>query len=119
MTAFRKLDDTKALKAAKLLDCLRSQSVLLIRIGPMIFCEWSHDGRLRAQRIDGPGAPVMYRSFYEADTLRFHSLDFNNDQTQDPGLVHFSSQSGGWQARARAFIRLHTGIQMALSEVTL
>ena len=118
-TALRKLDDTKSLKAAKLLDCLKNQSVLLIRIGPIIFCEWSHDGRLRAQRIDARGAPVMYRSYYEAEALRFHSLDFNDGQTQDPGLVHFSSQKGGWQARARAFIRLHTGIQMSLSEVTL
>jgi hypothetical protein len=103
-TALRTLDDTKSLKAAKLLDCLKNQSVLLIRIGPMIFCEWSHDGRLRAQRIDARGAPVMYRSYYEAEALRFQSLDFNDGQTQDPGLVHFSSQKGGWQARARALI---------------
>ena len=112
------LDNAKQLKYAKLFSAASSQSVLLLRIGPIIFCEWSHDGRLRAQRLDAPQAPSLYKSYYDADTLRFVSLDFNNGQTQDPGLVHFSSSTGGWQERGRLFIQKQIGIRMAQAEVT-
>ena len=114
----KRLDDTKQLKYAHLLGSESSQSVLLIRIGQIIFCEWSHNGRLRAQRIDSPAAPTMYKTYYESDALRFESLDFNNGLTQDPGLVHFNSPNGGWQERARLFIQKATGIRITQAEVT-
>lgn len=114
----RRLDDTKQLKYANLHGSESSQSILLLRIGQIIFCEWSHNGRLRAQRIDSPTSPSMYKTYYESDDLRFQSLDFNNGLTQDPGLVHFSSQSGGWQDRARLFIQKQTGIRITQKEVT-
>lgn len=115
----RRLDETKQLKYANLLGVTdATQSVLLIRIGQIVFCEWSHNGRLRAQRVDAQYAPKMYESYYYADNLRFTSLDFNNKQTQDPGLVHFSSQTGGWQDRARLFIQKNIGLKMSLKEVT-
>ena len=117
-TVLKRLDDTKQLKYARLLGSESSQSVLLIRIGQIIFCEWSHNGRLRAQRLDSPSAPKMYWTYYDSDTLRFESLDFNNGITQDPGLVHFSSQNGGWQDRARLFIQKQIGIRITQAEVT-
>jgi hypothetical protein len=113
----KRLDDTKQLKYANLLGSESSQSILLIRIGQIIFCEWSHNGRLRAQRIDSPDSPAMYKTYYESEDLRFQSLDFNNGSTQDPGLVHFSSQNGGWQERARLFIQKQTGIRITQAEV--
>ena len=114
----KRLDDSKQLKFANLLRSEASQSVLLIRIGQILFCEWSHNGRLRAQRIDSALAPTMYRPYYESDDLRFQSLDFNNGQLLDPGLVHFNSTSGGWQDRARVFVRKQTGIRLTQAEVT-
>lgn len=114
----KRLDDTKQLKYANLLGSESSQSILLIRIGQIIFCEWSHNGRLRAQRIDSPVSPAMYKTYYDSESLRFQSLDFNNGLTQDPGLVHFSSQSGGWQDRARLFIQKQIGIRISQAEVT-
>jgi len=114
----KKFDDSKQLKFANLIGSEASQSVLLIRMGQMIFCEWSHNGRLRAQRIDSSLAPVLYKNFYESDDLRFQSLDFNNGQLQDPGLVHFSSSTGGWQDRARVFVLKQTGIKLTQAEVT-
>jgi hypothetical protein len=114
----KRLDDTKQLKYANLLGSESSQSILLIRIGQIIFCEWSHNGRLRAQRIDSPASPAMYKTYYESEDLRFQSLDFNNGSTQDPGLVHFSSQNGGWQERARLFIQKQIGIRITQAEVT-
>jgi hypothetical protein len=113
----KRLDETKQLKYANLLGSESSQSILLIRIGQIIFCEWSHNGRLRAQRLDLPSAPTMYKPYYDSDTLRFESLDFNNGITQDPGLVHFSSQNGGWQERARLFIQKQIGIRITQAEV--
>jgi hypothetical protein len=114
----KRFDDTKQLKYAHLLGSESSQSILLIRMGQIIFCEWSHNGRLRAQRIDSPVSPAMYKTYYDSESLRFQSLDFNNGLTQDPGLVHFSSQSGGWQERARLFIQKNIGIRMTQAEVT-
>ena len=116
--ALKRLDVTKQLKYANLLASEPSQSVLLLRIGHLIFCEWSHNGRLRAQRIDAPTSPSMYASYYESSDLRFTSLDFNNGQLQDPGLVHFSSPAGGWQDRARVFIQKQTGLRVTQAEVT-
>lgn len=115
--ALRKIDRSNELKYAKLFGSDSSQSILLLRIGQILFCEWSHNGRLRAQRVDSALAPAMYKSYYESDDLRFKSLDFNNELLQDPGLVHFSSQSGGWQDRARVFVQQQTGIRLSQAEV--
>ncbi len=116
--ALKRLSDTRHLKYANLLGSSANQSVLLIRIGSMIFCEWSHDGRLRAQRVNSSLAPSLYKSYYESNNLKFQSLDFNNEQLKDPGLVHFSSTTGGWQERARIFIQKHTGVKLSQTEVT-
>lgn len=96
----------------------QNQSVLLLRMGHILFCEWSHNGKLRAVRVDAISAPKLYQQKYESDSLRFESLDFNSGQNQDPGLIHFSSGSGGWQDRARQFIRRQLGHNLMLSDVT-
>lgn len=115
--ALKKYDSTGQLKYSHLFGSDSTQSVLFIRIGQLLFCEWSHDGKLRAQRVDALNAPRMYELNYESDALRFQSMDFNNDLNQDPGLIHFSSQNGGWQERARIFIHKNTGIRMTQAEV--
>jgi hypothetical protein len=115
--ALKKYDSAGQLKYANLAGSDSTQSVLFIRIGQLLFCEWSHDGKLRAQRVDASTAPRMYERHYESDELRFESMDFNNNQNQDPGLIHFSSQNGGWQERARIFIQKNTGIRMTQGEV--
>jgi hypothetical protein len=45
-------------------------------------------------------------------------MDFNDGQTQDPGLIHSHSDIGRWQDRARNFIKKHLGHNVPLSEVT-
>ena len=113
----KSLDDSNQLKFANLLASDPTQSVLLIKIGSILFCEWSHNGRLRAERFGSPESPAMYKPYYYAEDLRFESLDFNYGQLQDPGLVHFSSQTGGWQERASSFIQKQTGIRMPRAEL--
>lgn len=116
-TVLKRLDESKQLKFANLLASDSSQSVLLIKIGSILFCEWSHNGRLRAERFGSADSPAMYKPYYYAEDLRFESLDFNNGQLQDPGLVHFSSQTGGWQDRANTFIQKQTGIRISKAEL--
>ena len=84
----------------------------------IIFCEWSHSGRLRAGKEDAPTIPRLYENAYGGAELRFNSMDFNDGLLDDPGLVHFSSSAGGWQERARNFIRKHLGHNLPLSEVS-
>jgi hypothetical protein len=109
---------SKDLKCAKLTGATADQSVLLLKMGGIIFCEWSHNGRLRAQRVNARIAPKLYQRSYDAPDLRFESLDFNSGQNEDPGLVHFSSDTAGWQRRARNFINSNVGINVPLNEVT-
>ena len=94
------------------------QSVLLLKMSNIIFCEWSHSGRLRAGKEDAPTIPRLYENAYGGAELRFNSMDFNDGLLDDPGLVHFSSSAGGWQERARNFIRKHLGHNLPLSEVS-
>lgn len=108
---------SKDLLCAELTGVSANQSVLLMKIGDIIFCEWSHNGRLRAQRINSPLAPELYKRSYHGPDLRFESLDFNNELNEDPGLRHFSSDSAGWQRRARDFIAKNVGVNVPLSEV--
>ncbi len=117
-SVLRRVDGSKQLRSSNLIGANSSQSVLLIRIGQLVFCEWSHNGKLRAQRIDAPSSPLMHKSYYDAEDLRFMSLDFNNGLNQDGGLVHFSAESGGWQERARLFIQKQTGVRLTQAEVT-
>lgn len=88
-----------------------SQSVLLLRIGNIIFTEWSHNGSLRAYDVNNPEAPELYKNQYSVEALkRLPSMDFHNGQNQLPQLRHSHSHLGSWQNTARRFIRHYTGV---------
>jgi hypothetical protein len=96
-----------------------NQSVLLLRIGDLIFTEWSHNGSLRAYQ-DGFSGPRLYESSYNAAELRaMESLDFHEGLNERPQLIHASSANGTWQRKARDFIRRKTGVQMQDREILL
>lgn len=85
-------------------------------MGNVLFCDWSHQGRLRAVPVSSKQAPKLYQPEYELFQLRFPTtLDFNQGQMDDPGLVHFESKLGGWQEVARHFISQHVGIELPLT----
>lgn len=89
------------------------QSVLLLRIGHMIFMEWSHNGSLRASAYTDTGVPAMYLHEYRGEELReVASYDFHNGQNQRPELRHMNSDGGTWQRKARDFIAQHTGVRL-------
>jgi hypothetical protein len=89
------------------------QSVLLLKIGDLVFTEWSHNGSLRAYRDNDPRAPVLYLAKYQGNSLRAsESMDFHGGLNANPELRHMNSQGGTWQRKARDFIRRHTGIHL-------
>lgn len=94
------------------------QSVLLLRIGHLVFTEWSHNGALRAYHEDEPGGPRLYLSYYDADKLRgLSSMDFHYGANANPELRHMNSSGGTWQRKARDFIQRHTGLYISDREI--
>lgn len=97
-----------------------NQSVLLLRIGDLVFSEWSHSGSLRAYPEDDSGAPRFYQLSYHGQTLReAQSLDFHGGLNMRPELRHTHSEYGTWQRKARDMIRQRTGIHLGDWEILL
>ncbi len=88
---------------------LPNHAVLLMRIGNLTICDWSHDGRCIVWPHEDSEAPRLYRARYVSGQLA---------PTQAPkgGLqvTHHHSQGYAWQRKIAAFIRQKTGI--AISE---
>lgn len=103
---------------------LSNHSVLLLRLGPLVLCEWSHNGSLRAWRRDQGDAPPLYDREYLAHELRKPSLPFpNNPETgkggspDGEGLRHQGAERGLWQGCALELIAQHAGIRLSLRDV--
>jgi hypothetical protein len=97
----------------------REHSVLLIKIGGLVFSEWSHDGSLRVHEEDDSAAPTLYKPEYDGEGLRnAGSMDFHDQRLTSPKLTHHGSEYGYWQRIARDFIKKHTGIYLKDSEIT-
>jgi hypothetical protein len=87
-----------------------NQSMLLLRIGHVVFMEWSHNGSLRACLTADASAPALYQPEYNVNDLRrVQSLDFHNGMNERSQLAHMGSERGNWQRKARDFIAHHTG----------
>lgn len=92
---------------------LPQQSVLFLRIGHLVFTEWSHSGSLRACQQGDPHLPAMYQSEYHGAKVReIPSMDFHSGMNQNPQLSHMNSEGGTWQRKARDFIAHHTGVRL-------
>ncbi len=88
-----------------------AQSVLLMRMGELVFSEWSHNGKLRAAEMGSRQAPRMYDKAYDAESLRFRSLRFiAANGTEHAGLPHLRSETRWWQDTAARFIRSQLGV---------
>ena len=94
-------------------------SVLLMRIGPLVLCEWSHNGKLRAWPNDWANAPKLYRSSYNRSDLTGEGLPFppnpayrSRGNAAGDGLSHFSSSDGYWQGSAAELLARRAGIRL-------
>jgi hypothetical protein len=96
----------------------REHSVLLLKIGGLVFTEWSHNGSLRALSEDDPRAPQLYLTSYDGEDIRdAGSLDFHDGRLQRRALSHHGSPHGAWQRLARDFIFKNTGIHLSDSKI--
>jgi len=118
-TQLAKLDPVGELSYAQIVGSIApNQSVLMVRMGHLLLCDWSHPGRLRAIAADHRQAPKLYLPRYELFELRFATpLDFNQGQDPDPGLLHTGSPKGTWQETARQFISQHLSIHLPLADL--
>lgn len=80
------------------------QSVLLLRVRNTVFCEWSHNGKLRAWPVDWKTAPKLYQSSYTREDVTGAGLPFppnprygSNGSRDSNGLSHTSSDRSRWQ----------------------
>lgn len=95
-----------------------NQSVLLLKIGQIVFTEWSHNGSMRAYLDDSDDTPKLYQSSYHGSELRAAiSMDFHGGMNLNPQLAHMNSAGGTWQRKARDFIRAQTGIHLDDREI--
>jgi hypothetical protein len=85
-----------------------NHSVLLMRIGGLLFAEWSQNGKLRAWPVGHPHAPRMFMAGSSADDLRNGALRFpppryrpDLQETLDASLTHHSNI---WQGRVAALL---------------
>ena len=96
----------------------KNQSVMFLKIGNLVFMEWSHNGSLRAYSDASAQAPNLYQKSYHGGDLRSAvSMDFHDGMNINPGLVHSHSDKGTWQRKARDFIRTKTGVRMIDREI--
>ena len=95
-----------------------NQSVLLLKIGHLVFTEWSHNGSLRAYEDGERGTPKLYETEYHGTDLRAPiSMDFHGGVNVNPELRHMNSTGGTWQRKARDFIRQQTGVFVSDREI--
>lgn len=95
-----------------------NQSVMFLKIGGLVFSEWSHNGSLRAYREGELDTPKLYaKSYHGADLRAAQSMDFHDGANLNPSLVHSHSDKGTWQRKARDFIRSNTGVTMSDWEI--
>lgn len=105
---------------ARLKGAAANQSVLLMRIGDVIFCEWSHNGALRAWPSDWKNAPGFGADSYIRSELTGKGLPFppnarfgSRGAPDGNGLSHDSSERSYWQGSAAELIARRTGVHLS------
>lgn len=96
------------------------QAVLLLRVKNLVFCEWSHNGKLRAWPADWSNAPLLGRARYTRAELTGKGLPFppnarfgSNGSADGMGLSHVGSDRNLWQGSAAELLARRTQIVLA------
>lgn len=96
----------------------RDHSVLLMRIGKLVFCEWSHNGALRAWPIDWKAAPKLAQVSYLRKELQTDCLPFppyargKGGTSGARGLTHSNSDRAHWQQSVAELIARRTQVKL-------
>jgi hypothetical protein len=112
----RAIEDLKG-AYARLDGASGDQAVLLLRVRNLIFCEWSHNGKLRAWPADWSNAPRLERKSYTRAELIGKGLPFppnarfrSNGAADGMGLSHMGSDRNRWQGSASELLARRTQI---------
>jgi hypothetical protein len=112
----RAVEDLKG-AYARLDGASGDQAVLLLRVKNLIFCEWSHNGKLRAWPADWSNAPRLERKVYTRAELTGKGLPFppnarfrSNGSADGMGLSHVGSDRNRWQGSAAELLARRTQI---------
>lgn len=89
-----------------------NHSVLILRIGNIVFAEWSHNGKCRAWKIDDELCPLIYQPSYYGIKLKQLSMKILSPYAQD-GISHQQSGTYGWQTKLANFIFDETGVRIS------
>lgn len=99
------------------------QSALLLRIGPLVIGEFTHNGKLRVWPAEWSKAPQLGRQTYARNDLTGKCLPFppnpyrgRGGDTTGRGLSHISSHNDYWQGSAAALLERHAGIRITRSD---
>lgn len=99
------------------------QAVLLLRVKNTIFCEWSHNGKLRAWPSDWSNAPRLERRSYTRAELTREGLPFppnarfrSTGSADGMGLSHIGSARNRWQGSAAELLARRTQIVLSPSD---
>ncbi len=87
------------------------RSVILLRVGPLIFSEVSHNAALHAWKVSDPKAPRLDGNSYDWEQVYSPALDFP-DSAEPGSLWHRKPERGLWQGRAAELIRQYTGVRI-------
>ena len=96
------------------------QSALLLRIGPLVISEFTHDGKLRAWPGEWRNSPQLGNPIYRRNELTGKCLPFPSNpylgRGGDPtgrGLSHIGSGYDYWQGSAAELIHRRAGFGIA------
>ncbi len=99
------------------------QSVLLFRIGSLILCEWSHDGKLRAWPVDWKNAPELGKMSYTQAEVRGKGLPFppnpvtgQGGAADGNGLRHIGSHYNYWQTSAAMLLAQRSSLRLRAAD---
>lgn len=100
-----------------------NHSVLLMRVGPVTLCDWSHNGALRAWPNDWRNVPQLYKTEYERSELTGKCLDFppspaygSKGEATGKGLTHHGSDRNYWQSSASELLARRAGVRLTAAD---
>ena len=93
-----------------------NQSIIILRVGGLVFCEWSHSGRIRAWKAEsGNAPPLRKKTNFVRDDVTKPCLIFPRNRSgkggsyDDGGLAHINSPQFYWQESVANLIHHNNG----------